>query len=231
MPNKPSGGKPRGVLSLVLVPALLTLVVTIVRLVGERGGWSPTLFNSNGPSDDPNQRQGLFGITLLIPLFGFWFGFKLRRDTGGPGNLMGSVLQYVIAIGVLAGGFFAAKTLGWFAMPTKEQPGAPVGMGVVGGLMAVVFLIVLTAWPRLSSTLLVYALLARLPVVAITFLAVANDWGTHYEKLPPFFQVPEGMDKATFLSMPQLVFWPVVTMLVGGLCGCLGAALAGKKKG
>jgi len=229
MADKPSGGKPRGILSLVLVPALLTLVVTIVRLVGERSDWMPVLFNTHGP--DPEQQQALFGITLLIPVFGFWFGFKLRRDTGGPANLMGSVLQYVIAIGVLAGGFFAAKTLGWFVMPSKEQPGAPVGMGVVAGLMAAVFLIVLTAWPRLSSTLLVYALLARLPVVGITFLAVANNWGTHYEKLPPFFQVPEGMDKAMFLSMPQLVFWPVVTMLVGGLCGCLGAALAGKKKG
>lgn len=229
MANKPSSGKPRGVLSLVLVPALLTLVVTIVRLVGELEGWSPVLFNSHGP--DPEQQQGLFGITLLIPVFGFWFGFRLRRDTGGPANLMGSVLQYVIAIGVLAGGFFAAKTLGWFVMPSKEQPGEPVGMGVVAGLMGVVFLIVLTAWPRLSSTLLLYALLARLPVVVITFLAVDKNWGTHYEKLPSFFRVPEGMDKAMFLSMPQLVFWPIATMLVGGLCGCLGAALAGKKKG
>ena len=84
MANKPSGGKPRGILSLVLVPALLTLVVTIVRLVGELAGWMPVLFNSHGPG--PKQQQGLFGITLLIPLFGCWFGWMLRRDTGGPGG-------------------------------------------------------------------------------------------------------------------------------------------------
>lgn len=229
MPNKPSGGKPRGTLSLVLVPALLTLFVTIVRLVGECSDWLPVLFNRNGP--DPKLQQGLFGITLLIPLFGFWFGFKLRRATGGPANLTSALLQYVIGAGVLAGGFYAALTLGWVVMPTAAQPGEVVGMGIVLGLLGAVFLVALTAWPRLSSTLLVYALLARLPVVAITFVAVANDWGTHYEKLPPHFRLPEGMDKAMFLSMPQLVFWPVVTMLVGGLCGCLGAALAGKKKG
>lgn len=229
MANKPSGGKPPGVLSLVLVPALLTLVVTIVRLVGERSGWAPQLFNANGPG--PEQQQGMFGITVLIPVFGFWFGFKLRRDTGGPANLLGSVLQYLIAAGIFVGGVFAVTTLGWLVMPTEKQPGPPVGMGVMAGLLGVTFLVVLTAWPRLSAALLVYALLARLPVVAITFLAVANDWGTHYEKLPSSFQVPEGMDKALFLSMPQLTFWPVATMLVGGLCGCLGAALAGKKKG
>ncbi|MFN7589526.1 MAG: hypothetical protein ACK501_02630 [Planctomycetota bacterium] len=229
MANKPSGGKPRGILSLVLVPALLTLVVTIVRLVGELAGWMPVLFNSHGPG--PKQQQGLFGITLLIPLFGCWFGWMLRRDTGGPANLTSALLQYVIGAGVLVGGFLAALTLGWIVMPTEAQPGEVVGMGVVFGLLAAAFLVALTAWPRLSSTLLVYALLARLPVVAVTFVAVARNWGTHYEQLAPGFQVPEGMDKATFLSMPQLVLWPVVTMLVGGLCGCLGAALAGKKKG
>lgn len=229
MANKPSGGKPRGIFSLVLVPALLTLVVSIVRLVGERSDWLPVLFNRNGP--DPKELQGLFGIWLLIPLFGFWFGFKLRRDTAGPANLTGALLQYVIGAGVLAGGFYAALTLGWVVMPTAAQPGEVVGMGIVFGLLGAAFLVALTAWPRLSTTLLVYALLARLPVVAITFVAVANDWGTHYEQLAPNFRLPEGIDKATFLSMPQLVFWPVVTMLVGGLCGCLGAALAGKKKG
>ena len=229
MANKPSGGKPRGILSLVLVPALLTLVVTIVRLVGELEGWMPVLFNSHGPG--PKQQQGLFCITLLIPLFGFWFGFRLRRDTGGPANLTSALLQYVIGAGVLAGGFYAALTLGWIVMPTEAQPGEVVGMGIVFGLLAATFLVALTAWPRLSATLLVYALLARLPVVAITYVAVAKNWGTHYEQLAPGFQVPEGMDKATFLSMPQLVFWPVLTMLAGGLCGCLGAALAGKKKG
>ena len=30
---------------LILVPAVITLVVTLLRLVGELQGWSPTLFN------------------------------------------------------------------------------------------------------------------------------------------------------------------------------------------
>jgi hypothetical protein len=77
--------------------------------------------------------------------------------------------------------------------------------------------------------LLVYALLARIPVVAITFLAVANGWNTHHVDLPPEFALPEGTSKAMFLSMPQATFWIAFTMVVGGVFGCLGAALARHK--
>ena len=74
-----------------------------------------------------------------------------------------------------------------------------------------------------------HRLLARIPVIVVTFLAVANDWDTHYDKLPPDFAVPEGSSKAVFLSMPQATFWIAFTMLVGGLFGCLGATLARRK--
>lgn len=218
---------PRGIWSLVLVPALLSLVVTIVRLVGEWNGWNDALFNNAGP--DPKQQQGLFGITVLIPVFGFWFGWRLRRDTGAPAHAGKAALIYLVGPALLAGGFGAALGLGWITLPSDGQPGVPTGLPWALGILGVAIAAMFAAWPRLSATLFLYALLARLPVVAITFVAVAKGWGTHYEKLPPNFVLPPDADKALFLSMPQLTFWPFVTVFVGGLCGCLAAALARKK--
>ena len=67
---------------LILVPAVITLAVTLLRLVGELQGWSPTLF----------ARECIFcgalvGIWWLVPVFGAWFGWKLTRAGSGPGSL------------------------------------------------------------------------------------------------------------------------------------------------
>ena len=51
---------------LILVPAVITLAVTLLRLVGELQGWSPTLFNRG---DRPFSRA-LVGIVWLVPVFG-----------------------------------------------------------------------------------------------------------------------------------------------------------------
>ncbi|MBK8101010.1 MAG: hypothetical protein IPK26_28335 [Planctomycetes bacterium] len=218
---------PRSTGSAILVAAVITLVVSVVRLIGELQGWNDTLFNRSGPG--PDSKQGLFGITFLIPIFGIWFGWRLRRATGGPPHTGKAALVYVLGAAVLFGGFAAAMASGLIAMPTPAAPGVPGGMPWAFGLVLGSLLVATFAWPRLTATLLVYALLARIPVVVITFLAVANDWDTHYAKLPPDFALPAGESKAMFLSIPQGTFWIAFTVLVGGLCGCLGAALARRK--
>ena len=58
----------------ILIAAALSLVVTVVRLVGEVNGWNAVLFRS----------PGVIGITWLVPIVGFWFGYRLRRGTGEP---------------------------------------------------------------------------------------------------------------------------------------------------
>ena len=50
---------------LILVPAVITLAVTLLRLVGELQGWSPALFNREGGG-----RGALVGIVWLIPVLG-----------------------------------------------------------------------------------------------------------------------------------------------------------------
>jgi len=58
------------------------------------------------------------------------------------------------------------------------------------------------------KTLFAYGLAARIPVIAIMGLAIAFDWGTHYDAFPPPL---DGMSKtAQFLLgavVTQIVVW------------------------
>jgi len=67
---------------LILVPAVITLAVTLLRLVGELQGWSPLLFNKEAGGGG-----ALVGIAWLVPIFGAWFGWKLTRAGSGPGGI------------------------------------------------------------------------------------------------------------------------------------------------
>ncbi len=57
---------------LILVPAILSLLVSLVRLTGELMQGSELFFNraAGGPG-------ALIGITWLVPIFGFYFGWSL----------------------------------------------------------------------------------------------------------------------------------------------------------
>lgn len=213
--------KSPGVLSLVLIPALVSLVVTVLRLVGELNGWNATLFGNAAPGT--KTAQGLFGISLLIPIFGFWFGLRLRTLTDQPASVGRSALILLIGVGVMIGGMWALAKADLVAFPKEEQPVVAKGFGYMLGLMAVSAGVAVAAWPRLGLTLLVYAVLARIPVIVITWLAVDGAWDTHYAKPAPGLLPPEGVGTFAFLAMPQYTFWIVVTMLFGGLFGCFGA--------
>jgi hypothetical protein len=63
--------------SLILVPAIITLAVTLLRLAGELLRWSPTFFNreAGGPG-------AIVGIVWLVPVFGIYSpGSSSRRVT------------------------------------------------------------------------------------------------------------------------------------------------------
>ncbi|MEZ5963250.1 MAG: hypothetical protein R3F56_05315 [Planctomycetota bacterium] len=212
-----------GLWSLVLVPALVTLLVTGLRLYGEMQDWNPSLFSRAAGGGG-----ALVGISWLVLLFGFWFGWRLRR--GGERVGIGRALAlYLVAGGVFAGGVWALTKFQFVVFPQPEAPGKPTGMPYMLGLMGLVVLVSLAAWPRLTLTLIAYGLLARIPVVVITWFAVQNDWGSHYDKLGPGVAASTTMEKFLFLSMAQVTFWPFVfTTVAGGVVGSLGAALAGK---
>jgi hypothetical protein len=203
-------------LRLVLVPALLTLAVTLVRLVGELCGWSPRFF-STAPGG-----FAWFGISWLMPVFGFWFGLRLARTGHRPARPVRALLLHLVSFAACIAGFqFVIHVLAFDTSRREGLVAQLLCMGVASALGAVPALV---AWPRLFVVDFVYALLARIPVVVITWLAIYGAWGTHYEKLGPTdyagFAPPE---HAAWLSFAQLVFWPAFTVAIGGAFGSLAA--------
>lgn len=213
--------------SLVLVPALITLLVTGVRLFGELQGW-----NSQAFGRDAGSPGSLVGIVWLVPIFGMWFGYKLRQDAPGVKPGRASVIYVVAAAAFALSLYLLIKVFGLVEFPSEEKPGPFRGLPYLFGGMAIGSVIALVAWPRLTLTLMVYGILARLPVVLVTYFDVYRDWDTHYGALPPG-AVTAGVDD-TFLGLisAQVTFWPFLfTPVVGGIFGCIGASLARKRKG
>src|SRR5215470_3905567 len=88
--------------SLIMGPALITLAVTLLRLVGELQGWSPRLF-----SRAPGGGFALVGISWLPPIFGIYFAMKLVRiaPPATAGAALGrAALGTMLGIGIAFGG-------------------------------------------------------------------------------------------------------------------------------
>ena len=83
-------------------------------------------------------------------------------------------------------------------------------------------------WRPLAKTLVVYGLLARLPVALLTIPAVLGDWGTHYDKFP-FEGGAAAKIAAGFAA--QLVFWACIwTVVTGTLAGMTVLAMRGRTR-
>ncbi|MCC6782215.1 MAG: hypothetical protein IT457_05195 [Planctomycetes bacterium] len=214
--------RPPSPLQLVLVPAVLTLLLTVVRLVGEINGWNPTLFGK----PEAGGSQALLGISWLIVVFGLWFGIRLQRGGAGPKSKGRAVLLSLLAVGILAGGMFGLQALDLMWIPDEEHPGEVRGLMWMNGLLVVAVLVAAIAFGRAALTLFLYGLLARIPVVAVTYIAFGQEtWNTHYTKIPPFFTNVAEADRLMFLVMPQITFWPALTIVMGTLMASLGAAM------
>lgn len=199
-------------LSLILVPSLITLAVTILRLVGELQHWSPLLFNRAGGGGG-----ALVGISWLAPIFGIYFAVKLASSGARPASLGKAIGFTLLGLVVMAGG------------------GALLGMGlgrnfalVLGGfvVLAAAAVIPLAGWPALTKTLIAYGYAARIPVAIVMFLAMQGNWGTHYDALPP--NLPEMSFSMKYLSfglLPQLILWIAFTVITGSLLGIIAAAI------
>lgn len=200
-----------------LVPALISLAITLIRLAGELLGWAPRWF-----STAPGGGAALLGITWLVPVFGAWFGWRLARDPDRP-RARRTIPLHLAAIVTWVGGFqFVIHVL---KFDTSTRDGLIAQLLSMAAASVLAALIAWAAWPRLARLDLAYAVLARIPVVLITFVAVIADWGTHYEKLGPddYAGFPPVV-RAVWLAVAQLVFWPAFTLAAGGLFGSLVAA-------
>jgi hypothetical protein len=162
---------------LITVPALITLVVTIVRLVGELQHWGkPWVGNEAGGG------AALIGISWLPIIFGPYFAWKLAAAGDRPAS-GGKAIGFAfvsLAVFVLAG-FSTRLTL------RDHKPTYFTLIPFV--LMLVAAFIPRVGWRSLGNTLLAYAFAARVPVLVVMYVAMSanggHGWGTHYDAVDP----------------------------------------------
>jgi hypothetical protein len=201
---------------LVLVPALITLAVTALRLAGELQRWSPRLFNreAGGPGS-------LVGIVWLVPVFGVVFARRLLRAGEGPARPGRAAGLAVAAILLTAATVAATIAAG---LPPRGR------LVVIALVTPLVVWIVQRGWPALGRTLLAYALAARIPVALLMLVAIHAAWGTHYELGAPDMPVMTPWTKWFWIGLvPQLTLWVSFTVAVGGLFGGLTAVLTRRR--
>jgi hypothetical protein len=202
---------------LVLVPAIITLAVTALRLVGELQHWSPTLFSRAGGGGG-----ALIGISWLPFVFGIYFAVRLARAGEGPASKGKAIGMTVLGLAIFAATLFTANKLGVSLTGTIL---IACIVSLVGGFVASL------GWPTLGRTLFVYALAARVPVAALMLPAILGKWGTHYDALPPNFPAMGPVQTWLFIGLlPQMTLWIGLTLLTGMLVGSIAGAIVGGRR-
>jgi hypothetical protein len=212
--------RPAPLSKLILVPAVVTLAVTLLRLIGELQGWSPTFF-----SRAPGGGGSLVGISWLVPVFGAWFGWALARAGTAPASVGRALGLTLLAVAVVPAAGFAARALG-----LEEMSLTTFGLYVVASIAGLV--VGLRAWPALGRTLLAYAFAARVPVAIVMLAAIFGNWGTHYD-VPPDPRFPAMSPLAKWLAiglLPQMTIWIWFTVALGGLFGIAAAAIVRRRR-
>ena len=204
---------------LVLVPALITLGITLLRLTGELMHWSPKLFNPAAGG-----AGAIVGIAWLVPVFGVYFAIKLAgmgERPAGAGAAIGLALVGSLVMPLLA---LVAPKLG---LPRQSLATFAVFIvvSVAGALLA------FRGWPALGRVLLAYGLAARIPVAIVMLIAMFGNWGTHYDVAPPGFPAMGPFAKWLLIGLlPQMTIWIWYTIAVGALFGAVAVALTGRAR-
>jgi hypothetical protein len=201
---------------LIAIPALITLGVTILRLVGELEHWPKPWFSNVGGGGG-----ALVGISWLPIIFGPYFAWKLLGADAGPSST-----------GKAIGFAFAGLAEQFLAMLWAELMFQQLSYWVL-----VPFLLMLVAafipgigWKTLGNTLLAYAFAARIPVLVVMLLALGGNggrgWGTHYDAVMPEFAHASLAKKFLYEALvPQMTMWIGWTVVVGSAFGSIATAL------
>lgn len=202
---------------LILVPALITLAVTLLRLTGELMNWSSVLF-----SRAEGGGAAIVGITWLPFIFGPYFAVKLYDQNQKPSSFAKTIVYALLGFLVLGFGSFIAFT-----------PAVAFTWRTLLGLLLIVVAAALqfVSWRALARTLIAYAYAARIPVAIVMFFAMSGNWGTHYDAVPSADAQLAFWPKYLYLGIaPQLAMWIVYTMTVGALIGAIYTAIVRRRK-
>lgn len=208
--------RPVSITSLITIPALITLGITLLRLMGELQHWPTLWFN---PA--VGGRGAIIGISWLPIIFGPYFAVKLA-GAGDGASSTGKAIGFAIL------GLVVFLLAGWLFASTISHP---------SNLTLVAFLLMLLAafipgigWRSLGNTLLAYAFAARIPVLIVMYLAMHGNggagWGTHYDAVPPpLVHVPLATKFLYAGILPQMTMWIGFTVVVGSLIGVVVTAV------
>ena len=201
---------------LIVVPALITLAVTVLRFVGEIEQWSPNWFN---------HQMGLsvVAIVWLAPVFGVYFALRLRACGQQPVSVWGAIGLAVLAALIVL--FLPGLLPFRFVFPGRLLYG--------WSFLVLAAAVTLPGWPALFKTMLAYAYAARIPIAILMFFAMRNNLGTHYDAVPR--DLPAGIGfwpKYLWLAFfAQLVYWVATTIVIGMLFGTIAAGVARLARG
>src|SRR5438309_81010 len=146
----PEPGAKLSIRRLIVVPAVITLAVTLLRLLGELQHWSPKFF-----SREAGGAGAIVGIVWLVPIFGVYFAIRLNQAGHGAISRAHAI---GFALTALVVGFVVS-----FAIFKLSLPIVPTI--VLANLASLLSLwIAYRGWPELGKVEVIYGLAARLPV-------------------------------------------------------------------
>ena len=206
---------------LVLVPGIITLAVTILRIVGELQNWPSILFSRSAGGGG-----AIVGISWLAFIFAVYFAVKLQRSGQGLPSSGRAIGLMVLALVIFVAGSFLP------ILGMRETMVLRLSiLGALGAAMSVAAVLIMRkAWPAYWNVMLAYALVARIPVIVVYFLAFQESWNTHYDAIPPGVTV-EGPRFILLGLLPQLFLWVPFTMIFCGLFGVISAAILKRRTG
>jgi hypothetical protein len=206
---------------LILIPTVITLAVTLLRVVGELKHWPAMFF-----STEPGGHLAIVGISWLPIIFGPYFALKLAGAGEGPSS-NGKAIGYAVGslVVLIAGGALFAMTLKHTNFLTL--------LGLV--LMFWAAFVPGMGWKPLGTTLVAYAFAARVPTVIVYYYAIMGNGGaglgTHYDRVPPNFPHMAPMQKFIFAGLlPQMTLWIGFTAVIGAIFGTIVVAIAHRGK-
>ncbi|HEX5482155.1 MAG TPA: hypothetical protein VFZ08_05960 [Terriglobia bacterium] len=212
-------GVSRNTLRLIWIPAVITLAITLVRLLGELKHWPAPWFVASAGGGG-----AIIGIAWLPIIFGPYFALKLKNRGQGPESNGKAIGFSILGLVVLAFGGFLAFSGGEIQISGKTL--------IAFIIMLIAAFVPWAGWGSLTKTLVAYAYSARIPVIIVMFFALRGQWGTHYDALPPGYPAgaafwPKYVELAL---LPQLMFWIGYTVILASIIGTITAALVRRKK-
>jgi len=214
--------KAMSITSLVMIPALFTLGITILRLVGELEHWPRPWFSTVAGGG-----FAIVGISWLPIIFGPYFALKLAGAGDGFSSVGKAIGLAFAGLGVMVLGGVIAGVATAFHHPN---------LSVVGFLLMLVAAFVpRIGWRSLGNSLLAYGFAARIPVLIVMFLAMRGNggqgWGTHYDVVDP--SLAHASFAVKFFQeavVPQMTLWIGWTVVAGSIFGVIATAIARRGK-